>query len=103
LILALIDRFGDIENELSWHLEISLFLKAQSIKEIYRFVMQPTNATLTYILAKAILKRDSIDVQKNIMSVSIKQARRASKENDRCLIIFCFDIYMADARLVSIY
>jgi len=30
LILALIDRFGDIENELSWHLEISLFLKAQS-------------------------------------------------------------------------
>jgi len=30
LILALIDRFGDRENELSWHLEISLFLKAQS-------------------------------------------------------------------------
>jgi len=37
LILALIDRFGDTENELSWHLEISLFLKAQSrfTKEIY--------------------------------------------------------------------
>jgi hypothetical protein len=67
--------------------------------------MQPTNATLTYVLAKAILKRDSIDVQKNIMSVSIKQAIRIRmhKENDRCLVIFCFDIYMSDVTLVSIY
>jgi hypothetical protein len=65
--------------------------------------MQPTNATLTYVLAKAILKRDSIDVQKNIMSVSIKQAIRMYKENDRCLVIFCFDIYMSDVTLVSIY
>jgi hypothetical protein len=65
--------------------------------------MQPTNATLTYVLAKAILKRDSIDVQKNIMSVSIKQAIRMYKENDRCLVIFYFDIYMSDVTLVSIY
>ena len=39
LILALIDRFGDRENELSWHLELSTFPKAQSrfTKEITGF------------------------------------------------------------------
>ena len=39
LILALIDRFGDKENELSWHLELSTFPKAQSrfTKEITGF------------------------------------------------------------------
>jgi hypothetical protein len=36
LILPLIDRFGDKENELSRHLELSTFPKAQS-KEITAF------------------------------------------------------------------